>query len=446
MSGRRAVRRLSGQQAEFATVIDMTVEGQGIASLAGKRVFIHGAIAGESVSLQRTRRRRNYDEAELVSVEQASADRVLPRCEYFGRCGGCSLQHLDPPAQLRMKEIVLLENLRRIGEVKPERVLPPVTGPAWGYRRRARLAVRDVPGKGRVLVGFRERLRNYVMDMRDCQTLHPEAARLIAPLSELIGGLSLRARLPQVEVAVADNATALVLRVLDEPTAGDREALARFRDCHGVRLYLQRTRPATVEPLDLLRDGGELYYHVPEQDLKLQFGPLDFIQVNGEINRHLIALALELLSPAANMRVLDLYCGLGNFTLALARHAREVCGIELEPTMIARARANAAGNGIANVRFEVADLSEAGDAAGGFGGAYDLALLDPPRAGAEAALAPLAATGATRIVYVSCHPGTLARDAGILVAQLGYRLTAAGVLDMFPNTGHVESVAVFERA
>jgi 23S rRNA (uracil1939-C5)-methyltransferase len=446
MSGRRAIRRLSGQPAETAAIVDMTVEGHGIADVGGKRVFVHGAITGETVRFRRTRRRSNYDEAELAAVEQPCADRVIPHCGYFGRCGGCSLQHLGAAAQLRMKESVLLENLRRIGRLVPAQVLPPVTGPQWGYRRRARLAVRDVPGKGRVLVGFRERLKNYVMDMGDCQTLHGDAARLIAPLSELIGGLSLRARLPQVEVVVADNATALVLRVLDEPAAADLDALAEFRDRHGVRLYLQRTQPGTAEPLDVARDGGDLWYELPEQGLRMTFGPLDFIQVNGEVNRRMIALALQLLAPAATQRVLDLFCGLGNFTLALARHAGEVCGVELEPGMVARARGNAAANGIANAKFLVADLRAAREAASGFGGRYDLALLDPPRAGAEAALAPLAATGAARILYVSCHPATLARDAGILAGQLGYRLAAAGVLDMFPGTGHVESVALFERA
>lgn len=446
MSGRRAIRRLSGQHAESATVMDMTVEGQGIASIAGKRVFIHGAIAGETVSFQRTRRRRNYDEAQLLGVEQPSAERVVPRCEYFGRCGGCSLQHVDSAAQVRLKEQALLENLCRIGGVVPARVLPPVTGPDWGYRRRARLTVRDVPGKGRVLVGFRERLGNYVMDMRDCQTLHPGAARLLGPLSELIGALSLRARLPQVEVVVADNATALVMRVLDEPRAADIEALAAFRDRYGVRIFLQRTDPGGAAPLDPARDGGDLWYELPEQGLKLTFGPQDFIQVNGAINRRMIALALQLLAPTAGQRVLDLFCGLGNFTLALARQAGEVCGIELDAGMIARAYANAAANGVTNAKFQAADLSEAGDGAGRFGGRYDLALLDPPRAGAELVLAPLAASGVARILYVSCHPATLARDAGILAGRLGYTLAAAGVLDMFPGTGHVESVALFERA
>jgi 23S rRNA (uracil1939-C5)-methyltransferase len=442
MSGRRAVARLSGQAPETATVLDMTVEGQGVTSVGGKRVFIHGAIAGEEVSFQRTRRRRNYDEAELRVVVAPSPARVGPRCEYFGRCGGCSLQHLDPAAQLRLKESVLLENLRRIGNVAPVRVLPAVTGPAWGYRRRARLAVRDVPGKGRVLVGLRERLKPYVMDMRDCQTLHPDAARLIAPLSDLIGSLSLRARLPQVEVAVADNAVALVIRVLNEPTPADLAALGAFRDRFGLRLYLQRTEPGTAVPLDAERDGGELWYELPELGLKLAFGPMDFIQVNGEINRKLIGLALELLGPSPGMRVLDLFCGLGNFTLALARRGAEACGVEIDPAMIARARSNAALNGIANADFQVADLAAgAGDWSGR---PFDVVLLDPPRIGAEAAMAPVAGMRPARILYVSCHPATLARDAGVLVHQHGYRLAAAGVLDMFPGTGHVESAALFE--
>jgi 23S rRNA (uracil1939-C5)-methyltransferase len=442
MSGRRAILPLRAQEPETATILDMTAEGRGIASVAGKRVFIDGAIRGETVTFQRTRRRRNYDEAGLVDVDRPAAERVAPRCEYFGRCGGCSLQHLDTPAQLRLKEAILLDNLQRIGKVMPARVIPPVTGPVWGYRRRARLAVRDVPGKGRVLVGFRERLKPYVMDMRDCETLHPHAARLIAPLSDLIGGLSVRARLPQVEVAVADNATALILRVLDEPTTADIEALRAFGQTHSVRLYLQRTEPGTAVPLD--HDTVELCYRLPDQGLTITFGPMDFVQVNAEVNRRLVALALELLAPSQATRVLDLFCGVGNFTLALARQASQVRGIELDPTMVARARANAALNGLVNVDFQVADLAASDGLMDLIGGPVDLVLLDPPRAGAEMVMAALARMAPVRILYVSCHPATLARDAGILVHHHDYRLSAACTLDMFPATGHVESVALFE--
>jgi 23S rRNA (uracil1939-C5)-methyltransferase len=351
---------------------------------------------------------------------------------------------VSPQTQLQLKESVLLENLRRIGSLVPERVLPPVTGPAWGYRRRARFGVRDVPGKGRVLVGFRERLKPYVTDMRDCHTLHPAAARLIGPLSELIGTLSLRARLPQVEVAVADNATVLVLRVLAEPTPDDLAALRRFRDIHGVRLYLQRTDPAVPAPLDPDRDGGELWYELAGQELRITFGPTNFIQVNADINRKMVGVALDLLAPALEMRVLDLFCGVGNFTLPLARRARQVMGVDIEPEVLARARHNAALNGIGNVEFHAADLGQTPSAVWAREH-YDLVLLDPPRTGAAPLMAPIAGMQPQRILYISCHPGTLARDAGTLVGQHGYRLIAAGALDMFPGTRHIESIALFAR-
>lgn len=445
MSGRRATIPLSGHAAEIAIVSDMTIDGRGVANLSGKRVFIPGAIAGETVRFQRRRRRHTWDEADLLGVLQPVAARAVPRCEYFGRCGGCALQHLEPAAQLQLKERVLLENLRRIGHVAPACLLPPVAGPVWGYRRRARLAVRHVSGKGRVLVGFREQLKPYVTDMLDCHTLHPKAARLIAPLSDLIGGLSLRARLPQVEVAVGDNATALVMRVLDEPTATDLAALGAFRDQQDVCLFLQRTDPGEAEPLDPCRDGADLWYELSEWGLRITFGPLDFVQVNAEINRRLVGLAVELLAPEPAMRVLDLFSGVGNFTLALARRAGWVTGVELNPGMVARASTNAALNDIRNVEFHAADLAQSIVHPPWSGRHFDLVLLDPPRTGAQGALPVIGQVQAVRILYVSCHPATLARDAGLLVAQYGYELTAAGVLDMFPGTGHVESVALFER-
>ncbi len=445
MAGRRATRRLQHQTAEMAVVQDMTLEGQGVVGSDGKRVFIHGAITGESVTFRRVRAHRNYDEAELLGTAVAAPDRVGPRCPYFGSCGGCSLQHLSSAAQLALKERTLIESLRRLGAVTPGRVLPAVTGPAWGYRRRARLGVRYVEGKGRVLVGFSERNSSWIADMRDCEVLHPALAALIAPLSELIGSLSIRQRIPQVEAAVADNATVLVFRVLEAPAAADLAALQGFRQRHGVRILLQAGGPDSLQPLDAAEDGGDLWYVIPGMDLRMGFGPTDFIQVNSAINASMIRLALELLDLDGSMRLLDLYCGIGNFTLPLARHAAAVLGIEGEAAMLARARDNARRNGIANAEFAVADLSAADGAAGWAGRRFDAVLLDPPRAGAAAMIAPLARTGARRIVYVSCHPGTLARDAGALVQEHGYRLTAAGILDMFPHTSHVESVALFER-
>lgn len=430
---------------ESALVQDMTPEGQGLVTLAGKRVFVDGALTGERVSLRRVRARRQYDEAELLEVLAASPDRVAPRCTWFGRCGGCTLQHLSAAGQLQLKQAVLADNLERIGRVAPRRWLAPVEGPAWGYRRRARLSVRHVEAKGRVLVGFSERGNPRVTDMLGCETLHPAAAALIAPLSGLIGSLSLRQRIPQVELAVTDTATALVLRVLDEPTAADLAQLRAFRDRHGLRLLLQRSGTGDLDPLDAGLDNAQLAYRLDGDSLVLTFGPTDFIQVNAAINERLLALAVELLAPDPGSRLLDLYCGIGNFTLPLARRAAQVLGVEGDARAVERARHNAARNGIGNATFRQADLAGA-DVATVLGTArFDAVLLDPPRAGAAAVLAPVAACAAARIVYISCHPGTLARDAGVLVHELGFELAAAGILDMFPATSHVESVALFER-
>jgi 23S rRNA (uracil1939-C5)-methyltransferase len=449
VGGRRAIRRLTDAAPETAAIMDATPEGDGVASLPGKRVFVAGALQGETVTFRRVRSRSNYDEAELLAVEVASRDRVAPRCASFGRCGGCSLQHLAPHAQLALKERALVESLRRIGGVTPERLLAPVGAPSWGYRRRARLAVRHVPGKGRVLVGFSERDSFRIAEMSRCETLHPAVATLPGLLSDLIGSLSLAARIPQVEVAVADEATALVFRVLDEPTAADLAALREFRDRHGLRILLQRAGPEAIVPLDAGRDEAPLSYGIAGEGLRLEFCPTDFVQVNAVANERMIELALELLQLQAGARVLDLYCGIGNFTLAFARHAGYVLGVEGDPLMVDRARGNAAVNGIGNAEFRVGDLAQAGAGACWSGarenGRFDAVLLDPPRAGAAAVVPLLPATGASRVLYVSCHPGTLARDAGSLVREHGYRLAAAGVLDMFPHTSHIESVALFEQ-
>lgn len=426
-------------------VQDVTAEGQGIASIEGKRVFIEGALRGETVTLRRVRARRNYDEADLIGVGEASPERVAPRCTYFGTCGGCSLQHMSAQAQGNLKETVLLESLKRIGFVVPDRVLPAITGPEWGYRRRARLAARFVPGKGRVLVGFSEKGSPWITDMHSCETLHPALSALISPLSDLIGSLSLAQRIPQVEAAVADNATVLVFRILEDPTSGDLEAFRVFSARHGVRIMLQRAGPGDITPIDPAADGGDLWYELAERGLRLTFGPTDFIQVNAEVNRQMITLVLEMLKPDPSARLLDLFCGIGNFTLPMACNARHVLGIEGDAGMVRRARLNARLNGIDNAEFALADLGAAGTSPAWTGQRFDAVLLDPPRAGAAAVMRPLAETGAARIVYVSCHPGTLARDAGTLVNELGYRLAAAGILDMFPATSHVESVAVFER-
>jgi 23S rRNA (uracil1939-C5)-methyltransferase len=428
---------------EEADIVDLSHEAKGVARVDGKAVFVADALPGERVLMRRVGRHRRFDEAVLEQVLRASADRVPAECPHFGLCGGCALQHLAPAAQLVFKQAQLLENLARLGEVEPGRVLAPLTGPVWAYRRRARLGVKLVPKKGRVLVGFRERSAPYIADLHECRVLVPPAGALMDPLATLVARLSIASRVPQVEVAVADGACALVLRVLDEPSAGDLELLARFEREHAVRIYLQPGGIETIRPLGAAVEP--LGYSLPAFGLRIEFEPADFIQVNGALNAAMVARAVELLAPGAAHRVLDLFCGLGNFSLPLATRAAQVVGVEGEQGLVERARRNAERNGISNARFYAsnlaADMSDAIWTKGGF----DRVLLDPPRAGAREVLPVVGASGATRVVYISCHPGSLARDAGIMVRDHGFRLAAAGVMDMFPHTTHVEAMAVFER-
>ncbi|MCJ7451630.1 MAG: 23S rRNA (uracil(1939)-C(5))-methyltransferase RlmD [Steroidobacteraceae bacterium] len=428
---------------EEADIVDLSHEAKGVARVDGKAVFVADSLPGERVVMRRVGRHRRYDEAVLEQVLRASADRVPAECPHFGLCGGCALQHLAPAAQLAFKQAQLIENLARLGDVEPGRVLDPLTGPVWAYRRRARLGVKLVPKKGRVLVGFRERSAPYVADLHECRVLVPPAGALMDPLAALVAKLSIAARMPQVEVAVADNACALVLRVLDEPSAADLDLLAGFEREHAVRIYLQPGGIETIRPL-----GGAvepLHYLLPAFGLRIEFEPADFIQVNGALNEAMVSRAVDLLDPGPGHRVLDLFCGLGNFSLPLATRAGQVVGIEGEQGLVERARRNAVLNGLANTAFYASnlegDMSEATWTRGG----YDRVLLDPPRAGAREVLPVVGASGAARVVYISCHPGSLARDAGILVREHGFRLAAAGVMDMFPHTTHVEAMAVFER-
>ncbi|HET7649746.1 MAG TPA: 23S rRNA (uracil(1939)-C(5))-methyltransferase RlmD [Gammaproteobacteria bacterium] len=428
---------------ENVTVEALTHDGRGIVRIDGKAVFVDGALPGERIDLQLLRRRRDYDEARLTRLIQASPERVEPRCTHFGVCGGCAMQHLAPEAQLAAKQQTLLDNLRRIGHVQPDRVLAPLAGPVWGYRRRARLSARYVAAKGRVLVGFVERGKPFVTDTRHCEILDPKIGGLIAPLSELLSGLSIRDRVPQVEIAVGDVNTVLVVRVLSAPTERDRELLAGFEVRHDVHIYLQAGAPDALEPLS--GTAVRLAYALPESGVELEFQPADFIQVNAAVNQRLIALALELLEVGPQHNVLDLFCGLGNFTLPLARVARTATGVEGDAGLIRRARRNAGHNGIANAQFHCADLFADNSAMPWASQRFDRILLDPPRAGAREIIARFGHFNAKRVVYVSCHPATLARDAGMLVNEQGYRLSAAAVLDMFPHTAHVESIALFER-
>jgi 23S rRNA (uracil1939-C5)-methyltransferase len=432
---------------ETAEVVGLTHDGQGIVR-SGKTVFVAGALPGETVSFERIRKHRQHDDGRLLEVLRPAAERVTPRCAHFGVCGGCALQHLAPEAQVAMKEQELRDNLERVAHVECRTWLPALRGPVWGYRRRARLGAKYVPKKGKVVVGFRERLAPYVADVTQCEVLAAPVGALVEALSQVLGSLDIRQHVPQIEVAVADNATALVLRVLQTPTAQDRAKLHDFAARHALRLYLQSGGLESVAELAVGEvTASPLNYALPAFDLTLEFVPTDFVQVNGGVNQGLVARALELLCPSAQSRVLDLYCGLGNFTLALARTAAHVVGVEGESGLVERARHNARRNGLANVEFHVADLSKPAELPQGWlHGRYTHVLLDPPRVGAAPEmLSAIAGLAPERVLYVSCHPGSLARDLGILVHQHGFILESAGVVDMFPHTAHLESMALLRR-
>jgi 23S rRNA (uracil1939-C5)-methyltransferase len=423
-----------------ADVVDLAQDGRGIARAGGKAVFVDGALPGERIRLRVYKRRPTFDEAVLVEVLSASPDRVEPRCPHFGVCGGCALQHLSPAAQLAAKQRQLLDNLERIGRVKPDEVLEPIRGPAFGYRRRARLGVKYVHKKGRVLAGFREREKPYIAELRHCDTLLERFASLPQDLAALVDALSIRDKVPQVEVTAGDRTAALVFRVLEPPTAQDLGLIEEFGRTQGVAIYLQSGGLDTIRPLG---SADPLTYAV--DGLTIGFGPADFVQVNREINLAMVEAAMKLLELSAADRVLDLFCGLGNFTLPIARRAGSVVGIEGDLGLVAKARSNAALNGINNTEFHADNLFEPKGFGAWAAGPYDRVLVDPPRAGAVAIMERMAQWRPKIVVYISCHPGSLARDAGILIESRGFRLVGAGVMDMFPHTTHVESVAVFER-
>jgi 23S rRNA (uracil1939-C5)-methyltransferase len=436
-------RGLKPGPVQEADIVGLAHDGRGIARVDGKAVFVAGALPGERVTLRVIKQRRRMNEALLGEILVASPDRVVPLCSHYGVCGGCSLQHLRPQAQIAAKQSQLLEDLSRIGRVSPERVLPPLRGPAWGYRRRARLGVKFVHKKGRVLAGFREREKPYLAELQHCEVLPPALRSLPRELAALVETLSVRERLPQVELAVGDTATALVFRLLETPSAQDLQRLEAFGQRLGVQIYLQREGPESVRPLRA--DTAALRYRIAAFAVTIEFGPLDFVQVNAEINAGMVGAAIEALEVLPGERVLDLFCGLGNFTLPLARRAALVVGVEGDAHLVARARANAAANGANNTAFFAGNLFEPASFGDWSAGRYERVLLDPPRAGAREVVERMASWRPRRVVYISCHPGSLARDAAILVETQGYRLTAAGVMDMFPQTTHVESIAVFTR-
>lgn len=418
----------------------LDAEGRGVARNAeGKVVFVEGALPGERVSCQRVTGKRKFDIARVTSVLEASGSRRQPQCPHFGLCGGCATQHADSRTQMAAKQRWLEDNLERIGKVRAETLLPIIYGAEWGYRRRARLSVRYVPSRGGVLVGFRERRSSFIAQMNECHVLPPRVSALIAPLKALVDRLSVRARVPQIELAAGDNATALVFRHLEPLTEADVAFLRGFAREHSIHVWVQAGGPETARPLEPAT--SELYYELPEFGVRIGFRPTDFTQVNYEVNRVLVARAVRLLDPQPGERVADLFCGLGNFSLPLARRGAAVVGFEGNRELVERARDNASANRVV-AQFEVADLFKTG--IGAFG-PFAKILLDPPREGAIELVKALPADWPRRMVYVSCDPATLARDAAVLVQTKGFRLAAAGVVNMFPHTAHVESIALFER-
>ena len=416
----------------------------------GKVVFVEGALPGEVVGFNTYKKKPTWEVATMGALFKESSQRMPPKCKYFGICGGCSMQHLEPNAQVAMKQRVLEDNLGHIGKVKPEMMMRPIYGPTWGYRYRARLSVRHVRKKGSVLVGFHEKKSRYVANMETCEILPPHVSAMLMPLRALITSLSIIEELPQIELAIGEGITAMVLRIIAPLTVEDEVKLKVFADRYQVQWWLQAKGPETAEPF--YPEDGDLHYLLPEFGVKMPFKPTDFTQVNHHINRVLVARALRLLDAQKDERIADLFCGLGNFTLPIATIAREVVGIEGSSTLTERALENAKANGLsAKTVFSTRNLFEVTAEDFVVLGKFDRFLVDPPRDGAMAVCQALIDLGKfapelkpKRIVYVSCSPSTLARDAGMLVNQAGYRLSKAGVINMFPHTSHVESMAVFD--
>ncbi len=429
-----------------AIIESLDHEGRGIAHVEGKAIFIEGALPGEKVGYSSYRKKPTYEMAKVDGIIKASPVRVTPQCPHFGMCGGCAMQHFDFAAQVAAKQRVLEDNLWHIAKLKPETMLPPIYGPAWGYRHKARLRARYVPPKGRVLVGFNERHSSFVADMQSCEVLPPHISALIVPLQELLIQLSIRDSMPQVEVAIGEHVSVLVLRILQPLEPRDEAPLREFAERHNIQFWLQSKGPETATPFHPL-DAPALTYSLPEFDLVYPFMPTEFTQVNPHINRVMVRRAMALLDPRPGERIADFFCGLGNFTLPIARKGARVSGFEGSVALVRRALQGAEYNGLtAMTEFSEVDLFKVETSDITALGHFDKWLIDPPRDGAVELIKAMPEEGGpSRIVYVSCNPSTLARDAGVLSLVKGYQLKAAGVINMFPHTAHVESMAVFEK-
>ena len=445
MARRNNRRQRLPQEPVEAQIESLSHDGRGIARIEGKTIFVDGALAGETVKFLYTKQHSKYDEAKTVEVlANPSEDRVEAKCQHFGVCGGCSLMHMSPDAQLKLKQKTLDEHLTHFGKLQPQEWLEPLTGPLWGYRRKARLGVKHVVKKDRVLVGFREKGTPYLAVLEQCEVLDQRVGARLAELSEMIAKLDGYNRIAQIEVAMDDDHVALVFRNLDPLSLQDQEALISYGQANNLWIYLQSGGPDTVTAI--WPENPQLSY-APEEGLQLDFAPSDFTQVNSGINHKMIQKAMELLDISEDDRILDLFCGLGNFTLPLAKRVTEVVGVEGDVSLVQHAKDNATKNDLSNATFELADLTktELKDYPWAKAG-FNKILLDPPRSGAFEVLHQLAALGAERLVYVSCNPATLARDAGELVNNHGYTLVSTGVMDMFPHTKHVESIALFVKS
>lgn len=428
-----------------ALVESLDHEGRGIAHVDGKAIFIEGGLPGERVEYLSHRKKPSYEQAQAIRILRSSSQRTVPPCPHFGVCGGCSMQHLEPAAQAAVKQRVLEDALWHLGKLRPGEIYPPISGAALGYRQRARLSVRLVPKKGGVLVGFHEKRSSYVAVMESCIVLPSVVSKLLPDLKTLLATMSIPDRLPQIEIAAGDGQVALVLRHLEPLTVDDHARLRRFADTHGIVWYLQPKGPSSVQ-LFHPADAPELAYSLPEHGLQLRFNPTEFTQVNHGVNRILVRRAMALLAPVAGERIADMFCGLGNFTLPIAYGGASVVGIEGSRELVERARGNAELNRLDHAcSFAVANLFEITANSLAELGHFDKMLLDPPREGAIALVKALGDDSPHRIVYVSCQPATLARDAAILVHEKGYRLRGAGIANMFPHTSHVESIALFDR-
>lgn len=420
-------------------------DGRGVTTIDGKAAFIHGALAGEKVLAKITKHHRRYSEGRVLEVITSAPDRVTPDCKHYGVCGGCSMQHMDINSQIQFKQQTLINQLQHFGQVTAESILPPISGTPFGYRGKARLGVRYVIKKEKLFVGFREKLSNYLTDIESCSVLHPSIGPHIQDLSTLIASLTQFEHIAQIEVAVGDQAAALVVRHLTDLPADDIEKLCAFGKEHAFHIYLQPNPPALLHKVWPNDQHERLSYALSDYQLEMLFHPLDFTQVNSQTNQLMVKQALELLNLKPSDTVLDLFCGLGNFTLPIARHAKQVTGIEGSQAMVERGYENAKHNHIANVDFYAANLMAPDTTWPWLQKSYDAVLLDPPRTGAAEIIAHMPSLNPKRIVYVSCNPATLARDAGILVNSMGYRLTKVGVINMFPHTSHIEAIALFEK-